>query len=210
MGGKTTDVGNPDDYQFLDPTGRYMGAMDQFSSQYQNLQDPNSYMNAFMNQQAGLANIAQGATAPLSQSLAAVAEQRARQGGEQALAAMPGARFSGAAMQAFGDAYAQPFAEAAAQTQAAQLGLTGNLWNNAMGNTAQSYQNALNLAGGMYGNFAQGTGMQYSPTYQYQPGVWDRLMQAGQLASSFFPFGGGGGGGGGSGYSPTPGGRNVQ
>lgn len=177
MGGKTSDVGNPSDYKFLDPTGQYSGAMNQFANQYQNLQDPTAYMNAFMGQQQGLANMAQGATAPLSQSLSAIASQKARQGGEQALAAMPGARYSGAAMQAFGDAYAQPFADAAAQTQAAQLGLTGNLWNSAMGNNAQGYQNALNLAGQNYGQMANGTGAMYQPTYQYQPGFGDYLMQ---------------------------------
>lgn len=177
MGGKTTDVGNPSDYKFMDPTGGFNQSLGQFESQYRTLQDPNAYMNAFMNQQAGLANIAQGATAPLSQSLAANASDMARRGGEEALARMPGGRFSGAGMAAYGDAYAQPFAQAAAQAQAAQLGLTGNLWNNALGSTAQGYQNALNLAGQNYGNLAGQTSAWYQPTYQYQPGFGDYLMQ---------------------------------
>lgn len=180
MGGQTKDVGKPSDYQFLDPTGQFMGATNRFGAQSA---DPNSYYNQFMGQQGGLANIAQGASAQLGQSLNANAAQAARLGGEAALAAMPGQRFSGAAQAAFGQAYAQPFAEAAAQRNAAQLGLTGQLWNQAMGQNAALQSGAQQL----YGNLTSQTGMVYQPTYQYQPGVWDRLMQAGQLASSFMP-----------------------
>lgn len=180
LNGRTRDVGNPSDYQFMDPTGQFMGATNRFGAQSA---DPNAYMNQFLGQQGGLANIAQGASQQLGQSLNANAAEAARLGGEAALAAMPGQRFSGAAQAAFGQAYAQPFAEAAAQRNAAQLGLTGQLWNQAMGQNANLQSGAQQL----YGSLAGQTGMVYQPTYQYQPGVWDRLMQAGQLASSFFP-----------------------
>lgn len=188
MGGKTTDVGNPSDYQFLDPTGQFMGGLNAFQNRYGQLSDnPNAYMDQFMGQQGGLANIAQGASQQLGQSLNANAAESARLGGEAALAAMPGQRFSGAAQAAFGQAYAQPFAEAAAQRNAAQLGLTGQLWNQAMGQNAANYQQQLGISGQNYGSLAGQTGMVYQPTYQYQPGVWDRLIQASQLASSFMP-----------------------
>lgn len=180
MGGKTKDVGNPSDYRFMDPTNQFMGALNRFGAQSA---DPDAYFRQFMAQQGGLANIAQGASSQLGQSLNQNAAEAARLGGEAALAAMPGQRFSGAAQSAFGQAYAQPFAEAAAQRNAAQLGLAGNLWNQAMGQNANLQSGAQQL----YGQLAGQTGMVYQPTYQYQPGVWDRLMQAGQLASSFFP-----------------------
>lgn len=195
-------VGSPSDVSFVDPTGQYAAGMDRFSNEAnfarQGMQgmagqamsfDPNAYMNQFMGQQGGLANIAQGATATLGQSLSAIAERNARLGGEAALAAMPGARHSGAAMAAFGDAYASPFAQAAAQTQQAQLGLTGNLWNQAMGANAQAQQfnpaMAGNLAGmygglygqnlGQYGQMAQGMGSMFTPQYEYRKGFGDRM-----------------------------------
>ena len=162
--------------------------------------DPNAYMNQFLGQSAGLANLAQGATSQLGQSLNAIAERNARLGSEAALAAMPGAANSGAGMAAFADAYASPFADAAAKTQEAQLGLTSQLWNQAMGNnaSAQQYQASLaaqlaslasnnaglygNLANGALGNYAQlasGMGSIYTPTYEYKQGLEDRLWDFG-------------------------------
>lgn len=79
-------------------------------------------------------------------------------------------------MAAYGDAYANPFAQAALQTQQAQLGLTGQLWNTALqGNLASQqalqamYQQNMGLQTGM----SQDQGMVYQPTYQYQPGFLD-------------------------------------
>lgn len=191
-------VGSPSDVSFVDPTGQYAAGMDRFSNEanfmrgglQQYASDPNAYMNQFLGQQAGLANIAQGATAPLGQSLSAIAERNARLGGEAALAAMPGARHSGAAMAAFGDAYASPFAQAAAQTQQAQLGLTGNLWNQAMGSNAGLQQGMANLYGGLYGQnlgqygqMAQGMGSMYTPQYEYRKGFGDRMWDLGGIAT---------------------------
>jgi hypothetical protein len=115
--------------------------------------DPNAYMNQFMGQQAGLSNIVSGQLAPLQQALNSQAARSAAMGSEAAMAALgPGTRNSGAAMAAYGDAYANPFAQAALQTQQAQL-----------------YQQNMGLQTGM----SQDQGMVYQPTYQYQPGFLD-------------------------------------
>lgn len=126
--------------------GRTQGYMDRAMAY-----DPNAYMRQFMGQQGDLAYIAQGASAPLGASLNAIAARNAALGGEAALAAMPGGRRSGAGMAAFSDAYASPFAQAAAQTQAAQLGLTGQLWGQAMGSNAEAQRYQAALAGEMAG-----------------------------------------------------------
>lgn len=191
MGGKYENVANAKDVQFADPTG----AWDQ---QYGNLNnaiaaqqgtaggayDPQAYMDQFMGQQAGLANIAQGATSQLGQQLNAIAARNAALGSEAALAAMPGAANSGAGMAAFGQAYADPFAQAAAQTQAAQLNLTGNLWNQAMGANAQNqmyanqaYQNLLGM-GQQAGMHTSGI---VAPQYEYQKGFGDYMMDIGNM-----------------------------
>lgn len=218
--GSYDQVGSPSDVSFSDPTGQYAAAVDRMSNEYNRMlsgmsgqlatgqnymnqaanYDPNAYMNQFLGQSAGLANLAQGATSPLTQSLNAVAARQAALGGEAALAAMPGAANSGAGMAAFADAYASPFADVASQVSQAQLGLTGNLWNQAMGNNASAqqfgssvYQNLAGLAGqnaGLYGslagsglgNYAQlagGMGDIYVPQYEYTQGIEDRLWGLG-------------------------------
>ena len=195
MGGETkvTDVGNPDDYKFMDPTGNYQGAMDFFSNEYNNnakqmgeyaiqgaSYDPNAYMQQFLGQSADLSNMVSGAQAPLQQSLNAIATRQAALGSEAALGAMPGAANSGAGMAAFGQAYADPFAQAQAQLQQNQLQGTLGLWNNALGLNQQGQMarsqfgmDAANLYGqqaanaaNQYGGLAAGQGAWYQPTYQ--------------------------------------------
>lgn len=158
-------LGSASDAQFVDPTGNYQKAWDMYSQALPGYQtsldaallagqnaakqqvqfDPNAYFNLFKQQSPELAAMAQSATAPLGQSLSEIAARNSRLGGEAALAAMPGLRDSGAAMDAYGGAYARPFADAAAQTQAAQLGLTGNLWNQAMGLNNTNYLTQADL-----------------------------------------------------------------
>lgn len=108
--------------------------------------DQQQYMRNFLSNEANLAQIAQGRTSALGQNLEAIASRNARLGGEAALAAMPGARNSGAGMAAFADAYASPFAQAAAQTQQAQLGLYGDLAGQSMGQYGQNAQFQSSLA----------------------------------------------------------------
>lgn len=221
--GTYEQVGSPSDVSFSDPTGQYAAALDKMTNEYNTMlsgmsgqlasgqnymnqaasYDPNAYMNQFLGQAEGLANLAQGATSPLTQSLNAVAARQAALGSEAALAAMPGAANSGAGMAAFADAYASPFADAAAQIQQSQLGLTGNLWNQALANNASAqqygssvYQNLANLASnnaslygnlagsnlGNYASLAGGMGDVYVPQYEYRQGTEDRLWDFGGQA----------------------------
>lgn len=198
MGGKYENIAKASDVQFADPTGLNAQINNMLTNAYNQqaatlgptgAYDPNAYMNQFLGQAEGLANMAQGATAPLGQMLSAIANREARLGGEAALAAMPGAANSGAGMAAFADAYASPFAQAAAQTQQAQLGLTGNLWNQAMGQNA----NAQQFAGQMAANYLQGLQGQgqhasgiVAPQYEYKKGFWDYVMDVGNLGANAF------------------------
>lgn len=204
MAGKTEDVGNPADYSFEDPTGNYSGQQANLANLNNMLMsglgrygagggafDPNAYMNQFMGQAGGLSNMVSGALSPMQQALNAQAARSAQLGGESALAALgPGSRNSGAANAAFAQAYADPFAQAALQTQQNQLGLTGALWGQAMGGNLQSQQGLQSLLSqglGLQTGMAQDQGYVYQPTYQYQPGAWDYLMQGGQVAAGFLP-----------------------
>ena len=202
-------VGNPNDTNFVDPTGNYAAqqgnlnnALAQYgqgfgqAANYQQQYDPNAAYNQFMGQSGGLANMAQGATAPLTQSLNAVANRQAALGGEAALAAMPGGSQSGAGMAAFGQAYADPFAQAQAQIQSKQLDLTGSLWGQAFGGaqSAEQQQQALasqnnqanlnaygNLLNSLYGqqtSMAQGQGSMWSPQYVQNKNFWDYAVPA--------------------------------
>jgi hypothetical protein len=210
-----TTVGDPTDVQWLERTpGQWDSMYTQLGQQAQGAQtsmgdwenylkglglqteayDPNAYYQQFLGQAGGLADLVSGQMNPLSQSLNGIAARQAALGGEAALSAMPGARHSGAGMAAFGQAYADPFAQAQAQLQSAQLQGTLGLWGNAMGlnssgqqfktgqaNQAaqaqyaaqmQAAQNMAAMYGGLYGQFsgqqAQMAGdqmTQWQPTY---------------------------------------------
>jgi len=164
--GTYKDIGNPNDMKFLDPSGMYndsmrrygsladsfLGKLDNFANNpfsytakynpqtYQSTYDPEAYMRAFLNQSGNLSNLVSGQTSQLQQSLNNIAQRQAQLGGEAALAKMPGMRRSGAAMAAYGQAYADPFAQAQAQLQQNQLQGTMNLWNQAMGEYGQGYR----------------------------------------------------------------------
>lgn len=118
------------------PWGKDAFALTKASTSY----SPDTYFNEFYNTQADkLRGLAMGATSPLEQGMNARAGRLAKTGSEAALAAL-GGRNSGAGMAAFGEAYANPFSDAALQLNQQQLGLTGNLWNQAMGLGAQGQQ----------------------------------------------------------------------
>ena len=174
MGGQYQEVGSSNDVKFVDPTGQYMTALNGL----QGTTDPNAYMQQFLGQSGALSSLVSGAQSPLQQSLNARAAEQARLGGESSLASMPGLRNSGAGMAAFGNAYAQPFADVQNQLGQQQLNLTGNLWSQAMGANAQQYSNLQNI----YGNLVQGTGSMYQPTYEYQKGFGDYAMDLAGLA----------------------------
>jgi hypothetical protein len=162
-------MGKASDTQWIDPTGNYAKQQ----AALQNLTSQSAY-DQFMGQSEGLANMAQGATAPLTQSLNAVAAREAALGGEAALGAMPGAASSGAGMAAYGQAYADPFAKAQANIQSQQLGLTGQLWNTAYNNDASTYNSLM----GQQTAMAQGQGSMWSPTYVQNKNFWDYAVPA--------------------------------
>lgn len=195
-GGDYKNVASASDYQFADPTNQFVGALDQFGNMaaygQQGMEaslDPNAAYNAFLGQSGGLANVAAGPNAQLTQQLNAIAARQANAGMQNAMTQFQGmgAGRSGAANRAMGLAAAQPFADVAAQQQQNQLNLTGNLWNTAFGG-AQNLQNtAANLYGGLYGAGMQGIGNLSSqmggmvaPQYQYEPTRWERFVGGAQ------------------------------
>lgn len=208
--GKTKNVAKASDYAFVDPTGAFRGQMDQLGTMNDtayasmvNSLDPNSSFNAWLNQSGGLANAAQGATAPLTQSLNALAERQAQAGVQNAATQFNnmGAGRSGAANRAMGEAAITPFAQANAQIADRQLGLTQNLWNTNLNNlfglqntAASLYGNRANTALGLETQMAQEMGGMMAPQYQYQPGTWDRMKEGAQfaadIATPFLLFGG--------------------
>lgn len=190
-GGEHENIAKASDYSFLDPTGRFMSTMDQFGGMAQfgregvgRFTDPNMAFNAFMGQSPGLANMAQGATAPLTQSLNALAARQAEQGVQAAAQQFnaQGAGRSGAANRAMGEAAFMPFAQAQAQIAGEQLGLTGSLWGQALQNAAGLQRAGLGTFGNIYGQGMQGlgqmaseTGGMMAPQYAYQPTGWEQF-----------------------------------
>lgn len=179
--------GAADEYRFADPTGQFQGGIDnagQFQQFGQNMlqQDPQAFMNQFNASAAGLSNMVSGQMSPLQQQLNALAADQAQRGAEAAGQAFgdAGALGSGASSRALGTAMATPFAQAQAQLGQQQIGLTGNLWQQSMGQYAQN-QNLMNQLGaqmmgqGMQaGNALRGQmGGLVAPQYEYQPGMWD-------------------------------------
>lgn len=178
-------------YEFADPTEQFQGALDQ----YQNMAafgqggmtgalDPNNAYNAFMGQAGGLANLAAGPNAQLTEQLNAIATRQANEGIQNAATQFNalGAGRSGAANRAMGLAAAQPFADVAAQQQQNQLNLTGNLWGQAFGGAQDLNQLAAQLYGNVYGQGMQGYGGMagqmgglVAPQYEYQPSTWERF-----------------------------------
>jgi hypothetical protein len=194
--GSYENVADAGDYQFADPTGRFMGGLDQMGELTQfgrqgmvGALDPNAATNAFLGQSGGLMNVAQGATAPLTQQLFGLAEDAAQRGMEtagQKFGSM-GARHSGAAQAAFGEAAARPFAQTAADIAGQQLGLTGNLWQQALSGAqglqrtgAGLYGNVLGQGMGNIAQMAAQTGGAMAPQYEYQPSAWEQFMSGAQ------------------------------
>jgi hypothetical protein len=229
MGGSTSKVGSVSDVKFTDPSGQYGAGMNYMLGQYgSNLgmadqavnkaygiagaYDPNAYMTQFLGQAPGLANLVSGPNSALEQELNAIASREAKLGSEAALASIPGAANSGAGLNAFGTAYATPFANVNAQLGQNQLEGTLGLWNNALGLNAQNQNaatqyglNAASLGAGTYGGLASsalgnygqlaaGTGGLWQPTYQKNPGFLDYASGLGTAALGlgslgFKPFG---------------------
>jgi hypothetical protein len=101
--------------------------------------DPNAFMQSWQGAQQGLMDNSFAATSPYAQAMNQVAQRQSALGSEAALAAMPGARNSGAGMAAFGQAYADPFAQAQVAQQQMATGLYGQLSGQAMGQYGQNH-----------------------------------------------------------------------
>jgi len=119
-----------------------------------------------------------GLTGPLAQTLAGTAAYQ----GQNALNlasqnfANQGALGSGAGAQAFGQAIANPFAQATAQLQQGQLGLANSL----MGASANTYNAGLGAAG----NLMEHTSGLVAPTYMTNPAYAQQQQGKGQAAGA--------------------------
>ena len=140
MGGSGPSHERVGEYQFHDPAGRFGQGMDAAQTmtsfgqdQFSQQMEPGAFMNRFQHEAEGMANLAQGATSPLQQQLNALAAEQSQRGLDMASTEMAGmgALHSGAAQRAMGQAMATPFAEAQAQIGQQQVGLTGQLMQQA-------------------------------------------------------------------------------
>ena len=193
-------------HEIADPGGHFQGALDQ-AGQFQGFgagqmgrashmlaqQDPNAFMNQFQQAAPGLANMVSGQMSPLQQQMNALASDQARRGAEMAgqQFANQGALGSGAASRAMGTAMAQPFADVQQQLGQQQLGMTGDLWGQSMGQFGQAQaqrQQQLMQQMGM-GADMMGQGLQtqaglagqlgglVAPQYDYRPSGGEQFLQ---------------------------------
>lgn len=157
--------------------------------------DPTAYYNNFMGQAGGLADLVSGSLSPLQQSLSSRASDLAAESTSQAASNLAGlgSLYSGATLKAGADASAKAFADVANQLGSQQIGLTGSLWNTALGasQAAQASQlgalsNVAGAYGNIYGQALQGiTGMgvpEYLTTQKTSP--WANLFQTGLGAAA--------------------------
>jgi hypothetical protein len=157
--------------------------------------DPEAFMQSWKGAQGDLFNTAFSATSPYAQAMTQVAQRQAALGSEAALAAMPGARNSGAGMAAFGQAYADPFAQAQVAQQQLATGLYGDLSGRAMDQYGRNFiQNAdwtqqanMQNAGWQNQANAQNAGWTQQARMQNQAmeEAWrQRQLQAGNMLST--------------------------
>ena len=125
-----------------------------------------------------------GMTGPLAQTLAQIAAYQGRNALNLAGQnfANQGALGSGAAAQAFGQAIANPFAQAQAQLQQGQLGLAGQLLGASTGAYGQGLQAASNLM--------EHTGGLVAPTYYTNPAYTQQQQGKGALSGLGTTLGG--------------------
>jgi hypothetical protein len=172
--------------------------------------DPMAFWNAYTNQVPYLQNIAEGALSPLNTSVMNRANQAAGDAIQNVASQFSnmGALNSGATVQAASQEANKILQDAQNRLSSQQIGLSGNLLNNAMGNIQSSFgrgqalganlaqqraANQLNLAGmgaGIYntglGNMAAFGGPQFSQyDYEYNQGPGDQFLNfAGNLGGA--------------------------
>ena len=129
----------------------------------------NQYATPVMNQIAGLSG-------PLQQTLSGLAAYQSRNALNQAGSSFAnmGALGSGAGAQAFGEAIANPFAQAQAQLQQGQLQTAGSALQSLMGVSGSAYGQGLQ-AGSNLMEHASGL---VAPTYYTQPGKGQAALGA--------------------------------
>jgi len=120
----------------------------------------------------------------------ALAQRGAQQGIDQAGTQMAGlgGLYSGAMMDAGNRAAQDAMLQATNATNQFSSNMLNNMWQQGL---AGSYGAAGNMAGigaGLYGQGIQGMGQMGNPMYEYQPGMWDKFMQGGQLAMQALPL----------------------
>jgi hypothetical protein len=127
----------------------------------------NQNSDAIMKQIAGLSG-------PLQQTLSGIANYQANNALNATASnfANQGALGSGAGAQAFGQAIANPFAQAQAQLQGSQLSAASGALNNLMGLSGNVYGQGLTAGS----NLMEHTSGLVAPTYYTNP-VWTALQQ---------------------------------
>ena len=125
-----------------------------------------------------VANQIAGYSGPLQQTLSGIANYQANNALNSAASnfANLGALGSGAAAQAFGQAIANPFAQAQASLQQSQLGAASSALQSLMGVSGNAYNTELNQAG----NLMEHTSGLVAPTYYTNPAY----TQASQMQNS--------------------------
>lgn len=160
-----------------------LGAMNAFTV---GAGDPNSFMSQYLNDFSGLQGAVTDATSPLDQQLQNQMKQRIAQGMAQAGGQMSGlgALRSSAMGQAAGDVVGRAATDASSQLAQAQLGMLGQMGNQAMGGRQQALGQMMGMPGqmmGMQGSF--GEPMYVQPQVAARPGALDYMGAFGSMAS---------------------------
>lgn len=210
--GKYETVSGADQMFQYDPSGYTAGAYGQLQNQANFAQnqlgqfgpaamayDPASAYNMFMGQAPAYQQLVSGALSGLDQQLADRTRRLTEQATQDVAAQFSGlgALHSSAARDTAAQRAQQAAADTAAQLGSQQINLTGNLWNQALGQNYQAAQFNPSMAGQLYGQnlgLLGQTGGQMAqfgtPVYgqeqrAYRPGTWERVGNfAGNVAGT--------------------------
>jgi len=210
------------DYFQIDPGGYTGGAwdsllsglsnfgnlQDQYSGQF-NQWDPQGGLNAFLGMAPQLQGLVSGATSDLENAMRGRTSQTIRSGIDTAgseLAGM-GARDSSAFMEAAAGIGANASRDAAIAMNQGQMDLTGQLWNQGLGQAYGSNNLMGQLLSSLLGNTMAGQSSLYgtiggfgapvygAPQYEYQPGFFEKYLPTILSVATGVPMGGSGAGG---------------
>lgn len=124
----------------------------------------------------------------------ALAQRGAEEGIQQAGNAMAGlgGLYSGAMLDSGNRAAQDAFLQATNNTNQMSANMLNNLWNQGLGQSFNAGGQMANIGAGIYGQGLVSMGEMGNPIYEYNPTMWDRIMQGGQLAMQALPFMAGG------------------